>query len=268
MGLEPEGELRRLVGRGLSIHPVPVGGVVLTAKLADVLDLRSGDTVTVEVLEGSRAVRRIVVAGTVDELIGLSAYLDVRTLNRLVREGGTLSGAFLTVDPRAEPALHARLKRMPAAAGVSNRVAALASFEQTLAESIGIITTVLILFAGAIAFAMIYNAARIALSERGRELASLRVLGFTRAEIAGMLLGEQALLTLLAIPLGLGMGYAFSALISRNYQWELYRIPLFISGDTYAFAIAVVLGAALVSGAVVRRRLNRLDLIAVLKTRE
>jgi putative ABC transport system permease protein len=151
---------------------------------------------------------------------------------------------------------------------VTMRAVALQSFEATLARSMGIFTTVLVVFACVIAVAMVYNAARIALSERGRELASLRVLGFTRGEVAVLLLGEQGLLTLLAMPLGSLIGYEICALLTQQYQWELFRLPLVVRSDNYAFAFVVVLGAAVLSGSIVRRRLDRLDLIEVLKTRE
>jgi putative ABC transport system permease protein len=247
---------------------LPPEGVVLTAKLGEILRVGPGDTITIEVLEGTRPVRRAAVAGLVDELLGLSAYMDRRALNRLLREGGTLSGAWLRVDPVAAAALYGRLKRLPSVAGVASRDAALASFEATLAESIGIMTAILVGFAGALAVAMVYNAARVALSERARELASLRVLGFTRGEISLMLLGEQGLLTLAGNAVGLAMGYGFCAVLSGLYQWELFRFPLIVSAQTYAFAVVVVLGAAAASGVLIRRRLDRLDLVAVLKTRE
>ncbi len=268
LGLDPAGELRRLIGRDLRPVALPAEGVVLTAKLGQILRVAPGDTITVEVLEGARPVRRVAVAGFVDELLGLSAYMDRGTLNRLLWEGGTLSGAFLRVDPLAAPALYGKLKRLPGVAGVASRDAALASFEATLATSIGLVTTILIGFAGALAVAMVYNAARIALSERARELASLRVLGFTRGEISLMLLGEQGILTLAGIAAGFAMGYGFCSVLSGLYQWELFRIPLIVSRQTYAFAAVVIVGAAAASGLLIRRRLDRLDLVAVLKTRE
>lgn len=268
MGLEPMSELHQLIDTRLHAVPVPPEGVLLTSKLAEILGVRRGDSVTVEVLEGARPVRQVPVIGTVDELVGLAAYMDARALSRLMREGRALSGAFLAIEPSAEARLYAALKRMPAVGGVSLREVMLQSFEATLAKSMGIFTTVLVVFACVIAVAMVYNAARIALSERGRELASLRVLGFTRAEVAQMLLGEQALLTLVAIPLGFAIGYQMCAALARQYQWELFRLPLFISGRSYAFASLVVLLAAVCSGVIVRRRLDRLDLVEVLKTRE
>ncbi|HEU5260240.1 MAG TPA: FtsX-like permease family protein [Gemmatimonadales bacterium] len=268
LGLEEGGELRRLVGRNLAPVALPPDGLVLTAKLGEILHVAPGDTLTVEALEGARPVRRVPVAGFVDELLGLSAYMDQRALNRMMWEGNTLSGAFLGVDPLAAPALYERLKRLPGVAGVSSRDAALASFEETLAQSIGLVTGILIGFAGALAVAMVYNAARIALSERGRELASLRVLGFTRGEIALMLLGEQGILAGVGIVAGLAIGYGFCTVLSRLYQWEIFRIPLVVSVQTYAFAVTVILGAAAASALLVRRRLDRLDLVAVLKTRE
>ncbi len=268
LGLDRTGELRRLIGRDLRPVALPPEGVVLTAKLGEILRVAPGDTITIEVLEGARPVRRAAVAGFVDELLGLSAYMDRGALNRLLWEGATLSGAFLRVDPLAAPALYGRLKRLPGVAGVASRDAALASFEATLARSIGIMTAILIGFAGALAVATVYNAARIALAERARELASLRVLGFTRGEISLMLLGEQAILTLAGIAAGLAMGYGFCGVLAGLYQWELFRVPLIVSTQTYAFAVVVILGAAVASGLLVRRRLDRLDLVAVLKTRE
>jgi putative ABC transport system permease protein len=267
-GLAEGHELRRVIGADGTPHPLAPDGVILTGKLAAILGVEPGDRVTVEVLEGERAVRELRVAGLVDELLGLNAYLEASALHRLLREQSTWSGALLRVDARHLPELNAVLKRMPAVAGATSRAAMLKSFEETLARSFAIFTSVLIGFASVIACAVVYNAARIALSERGRELASLRVLGFTRGEVATLLLGEQALLTLVAIPLGFAIGRAFCAALSAAYQWELFRLPLVITNQSYVFAVAVVIAAAAASTEIVRYRLDRLDLVAVLKTRE
>jgi putative ABC transport system permease protein len=267
-GLEPDGELRRIVDDEMKIAELPPDGVLLTSMLAQRLNAVPGDSVTVEVLEGSRPVREIAVAATVDEVFGLQAYMDARSLRRLLREAGTVSGAFLRVDPLEAPALHTELKRMPAVAGATSRLATLASFEKTLGESMGIFTTVLGMFASVIAVSVVYNAARIALSERSRELASLRVLGFSRAEVSRLLLGEQGMLTLVALPLGFALGYRLCQVMSLAYQWDLFRMPLMLTRDTYAYAFGVIAAAALVSGLVVRRRLDRLDLVTAMKERE
>jgi putative ABC transport system permease protein len=267
-GLAPGHELRRVIGADSQPHRLAPDGVILTQKLGDILGVAPGDRVTVEVLEGERAVRELRVVGLVDELLGLNAYLEAPTLHRLLREQSTWSGAYLRVDAIRLSELNAVLKRMPAVAGATSRNAMLQSFEETLARSFAIFTSVLIGFASVIACAVVYNAARIALSERGRELASLRVLGFTRGEVATLLLGEQALLTLLAIPLGFAIGRAFCALLSAAYQWELFRIPLVLTPQSHVFAVAVVIAAAAASTEIVRYRLDRLDLVAVLKTRE
>jgi putative ABC transport system permease protein len=267
-GLAPDGELRRVLdGRGNAV-PIPHEGAVLTAKLAEILDVRPGDEVRVEVLEEGRPVRTVRVAGVTDEPLGLNAYMDADALHRLLREGESISGAFLRVDENAAAALDAKLKRMPAVAGATTRLASLRGFEETLGRSLGVFTVVLIAFAAVIAAAMVYNAARIALSERGRELASLRVLGFTRREVSILLLGEQAILTTTAIPLGFAIGYRLCAAIVGAYQWEFFRMPLVVSSGTYGFAVAVVAVSAVLSALAVRWRIDRLDLVAVLKTRE
>ncbi len=266
LGLEPDAELRQVAdfnGRGRAL---PADGVLLTDKLAQVLGVAPGDAVTVEVLEGKRPTRVVPVVGLVQEPMGTLAYMDAGGLHRLLREGGTVSGAALSVDSREMAALYDVLKRMPAVSGVSIREPTVRSFEETMARSHGIITTYIVGFAVLIAFGVVYNTARIALSERARELASLRVLGFTRAETSRILLDEQAVLVLAALPLGFVWGYGGAALLVLAFDTELYRLPFVLHAGTYGYAVLVILVAAVLSALIVRRRIDRLDLVAVLKT--
>ncbi len=268
IGLDPGGELRRLVGNDLRPVRLPQEGLVLGSALAEMLRVTPGDLITVEVMEGGRPVRQAPVAALVDELIGISAYMDGAALNRLLEEGRTISGAFLAVDPQAAPRLYDLLKHTPAVSGVAVRETMLASFKTLITESLAISISVLVVFSCIIACGMVYNGVRINLSERGHELACLRVLGFTHCEVSWVLLGEQALLTCAAIPFGWGLGFALSAFLARRMSTELYRMPLVISTGSYAFSFLVVAMAAIVSGLLVYGRIRRLDLIAVLKTRE
>lgn len=267
-GLERDAELFRVVDMDYRVYGLPLEGIVLTKKLAETLGIKPGDVVTVEVLEGNRPTREVPVIGTVDDLIGMSAYMELHSLNRLMHEGGTISGLHLMVDKLALPKLYETLKQTPAVRSVIVPSALLDNFNQTIARTMGTSTGILILFACIIAFGVVYNGARVSLSERGRELASLRVLGFTEREVAMMLLGEQALLTLAAIPLGWLLGYLLSWLITWAIDTELMRLPLVISGRTLARAAMIVTTASVLSGLLVARRLRRLDLIEVLKTRE
>jgi putative ABC transport system permease protein len=268
LGLPPAGELHPLLDRKLAPVSLPSEGLILTRKLAEILRVGPGDTVFLDVLEGRRDTVRAAVAGMVDEMLGLSAYMDYRALDRLLGEARTLSGGLLRIDPESAAVLNDRLKQLPQVAGVANRLVALASFQDTLARSIALVTTILVGFAGSLAVAMIYNTARIALSERARELASLRVLGFSRGEVTIVLLGEQGVLAAVGTVAGLVMGYGFCAELSNLYQWELFRIPLVLSDATFAFAILLVLGAAIGSGLLVWHRVQHLDLVGVLKSRE
>lgn len=267
-GLDPQGELRRLLNQDLRPVSLPDTGVVLTSKLAEILGVTVGDPLTVEVLEGERPTRTVPVVGLVDELIGLGAYMDIHALNQLMREGQTLSGAYLTVDAHHLDQLYAQLKQTPAVASVALRERVITEFQKTIGGSFAIFTTVLVIFASVIAFGVVYNVARIALTERSRELATLRIIGFTQDEIAVILLGEQAIVTIVAIPCGFALGFGLAALITRAYDWELFRFPLIVTPASYAFAFIVITLAALGSGWLIRRQLNHLDLIAVLKTRE
>jgi putative ABC transport system permease protein len=266
-GVPADADLRRIVDREGQAHDLPPG-LVLSRRLAEVLDVRPGDLVTVEVLEGLRPVRRLPIGGLVDDTLGLSAYLELGALHRLMHEGGVLSGAALLVDPAAEDALAARLKTLPAVAGVAFKRAVVRSFRETLAQNMSIMIGMNVVFAGIIAFGVVYNAARVSLSERSRELASLRVLGFTRAEISLILLGELAVLTVAALPVGGAIGYGLAAAIVHSVDSEVYRFPLVVTRSAMAWAFLTVVAASLFSGLVVRRRLDRLDLVGVLKIRE
>lgn len=268
IGIEPTSELRRLLDRHQNPVALPPEGMLLSTKLAELLHAQPGDELTVEVLEGARPTRTVPITGIFDELVGVSAYMDIHALNRLMREGLTLSGAYLQVDGQQQSQLYAQLKQTPAVASVALRETTIEQFEAIIAESMTGFTVVLVGFAGVIAFGVVYNAVRMALSERGRELATLRIIGFTRGEIAFILLGERAVLLAIAIPIGCALGFGFAALMAYFYDVELFRLPLVVTPASYAFAFVVILAAALVSGGLIRHQLNRLDLIAVLKTRE
>lgn len=265
MGLEGGGDLYRLLNVKEDPVALPPEGLLLSDKLAELLEVGAGDRVTVEVLEGARPVRQVPVAGIVTEFAGVTAYMQLAALNRLAREGTSLSGAFLAVDAAQKEALFATLKSTPRVAGVSVKEAAIASFRKTMQSSMLQMRVFMIFFSCIIAFGVVYNSARISLAERSRELATLRIIGFTRAEISMILLGEMAVITLLAIPLGLALGYALVLLMAQAMNTELYRIPVVVSRSSYVFSAGVVLVATLGSGLIVRRKLDQLDLVAVLK---
>ena len=267
-GLTHDGELRRPLNAALQPVELPPEGLLLNTRLAEILGVFEGDIVTVEILEGARLMREVTVSAIVDEPVGLGAYMEAGALQRLLREGPTFSGAYLKVDPIFAPQLYLLLKRTPAVTGVAVRETMRASFWKTVGDSIVSTTAVLVGFACVIAFGIVYNGARIALSERGNELAALRVLGFTRREIGRILLGEQGVLTLLAIPVGFVLGFGLSLWVSKTHSPDLLRLPLVVNARSYIFAAIAVSTAAVASGLVVARRLQRMDLTAVLKSRE
>ena len=267
-GIPEDAYLRRIIGLDLRPIYIPREGLVLTDRLADILGAAPGDVITVEVLEGARRTRTVPVVAVAQQYLGLGAYMNMEAANRLAGEGQAVSGAFLMTDERFNEELNRALQDRPRVASIVAQERAVQSYMESAAESTLIFTFVLSLFAGVIAFGVVYNSARIALSERDRELASLRVLGFTRAEISYILLGELAILTLLSIPVGLVLGSMISAGIVEATATEIYEFPLVLGRGTFALASTIVLVAALLSSLIVRYRLNRLDLVGVLKTRE
>ncbi|HUU34632.1 MAG TPA: FtsX-like permease family protein, partial [Vicinamibacterales bacterium] len=260
--------LQRVIDRDGRVRSLPSDGLVLSALLGEILHVAPGDAVQVEVLEGARPIRRLAIAGLVDDTLGMQAYLHVDVLRRLLAEGQTLSGAHVTVDPRELAAFHARVKATPAVAGVALREVTLRNFREAMAENMYVSIFFNVAFAAVIAFGVVYNAARVSLSERAHELASLRVLGFTRGEISRVLLGELAILTLLALPLGTAIGAALGHLIMLGFTNEVYRLSFVVHRGTLAWSYLAVIAATTVSALLVRRRLDALDLVGVLKTRE
>jgi putative ABC transport system permease protein len=267
-GVPPNPRFKRIVDRDGREIRMPPAGVVLSLMLADVLGVRPGDEISLEVLEGQRPTRRVPVTGLVDDIMGLSAYMDITALHRIMREGDVANSALLLVDDDQEVRLASALKTTPAVAGAGFKRAVLQSFRDVMAANMSVSILINLVFAGIIAFGVVYNAARVSLSERSRELASLRVLGFTRAEISLILMGELALLTLVALPVGGLFGYSLAAAIVGMIDSEVYRFPLYISRQAVALSFLGIIAATVFSGLVVRRRLDQLDLVAVLKIRE
>lgn len=260
--------LNELLDANLRPVRLPPSGILLTDYLARRLGVRPGDMLSVEVLTGARSVLRVPVAGVVSEFAGMNAYISLDALNRLLPDDRGVSGAFLRVLPDMQTRIYSELKARPKVAGVTIRAVAMRSFHELMAENILIYAAVMLILAGTIAVGVVYNSTRVALSERAFELATLRVLGLTHREIAYILLGEIGLLTLLAIPAGFAIGYGFSAYVAHHLASTLYRVPVVLEPDTLGRAALVVLSAGILSSLYVYLRLGRLDLVAVLKTRE
>jgi putative ABC transport system permease protein len=268
IGLSAGAELRR--PRDVALRPIelPADGITLARPLAERLGVAPGDLLTIEVMEGRRRKRDLVVAATVEEILGMSAYMDISALNHLTGEGDVISAAALFVEPASIPALGERFKDLPIIESVAMKVNAIKSFLDKIAGLVLVSAGILTGFAVIIAVGVVYNSARIGLQERAWELASLRVLGFTCAEVSGILFAEFLIEIVLGIPLGLALSQMIVELIARLHSNETFQIPAVIEPRTFAAAAVVVIVAAAASAYVVRRRIDRLDLVGVLKTRD
>lgn len=261
-------DLTRLLNIRERAVAMPEAGLVLTDKLAQLLKVRRGDLVEVEFLEGSRRRVEVPVTEIFQSYFGLAAFMNIRALNGLLDEGRVVTGVNLAIDALHQPALYDVIKNTPALSAIALQKLSLEKFRETMAQNITFMTWVYSILGVIIAFGVAYNSARIQLSERARELASLRVLGFTRSEVARILSVELALVTAVAVPLGWLLGVVFAWMLIQGFESELYRVPFVIERATYAHSALIVIGAVVLSALAVRRRVNRLDLIEVLKTRE
>lgn len=264
----PGTDLSRILDENGKVIEAAAEGIMVSQRLAKLLDVRPGDQIEVAFKGGRAETQSVQVTGVVIQYFGLSAYMDLATLNRLLRQAPQISSANLLLDSAQIPALHEVLKNTPALSGLVMLSEVRRSFSETLRQNISIMTSIYMIVAVLITFGVAYNGARIQLSERARELASLRILGFTRGEVSFILIGETMVLAVLAQPLGWVLGAGISAAMSQGSSSDLYTIPLVLEPAGFARASLIVLAAALASALIVRRRLDRLDLIQVMKTRE
>ncbi len=268
IGLSPQAKLNRVIDRQNRQILLPDHGLVLSSKLADVLQVKPGDSLRVTMLEGKRPEYAVPVVALAEDFAGTAAYMDIDALNRLMGEGDRISGAYLSVVSGQWLDFLAAVKATPGISGLVIKEAIREGFRKTTAESIGLIQKIYLTFATVVAFGIIYNSVRISLSERQRELATLRVVGFTRGEVGGVLIGELVILTLVALPLGLFIGSGLASAIMQAVNTEFVRLPLILTPANYAFAVLVVTIASIISATLACRYLNRLDLVSVLKARD
>jgi putative ABC transport system permease protein len=267
-GIARGSDLSRLLDENSTPILMPDEGLVMSKKLAEVIGARIGDEVEIEVLEGRRPTLHVPIRGLVTDYSGVAAYMDLTALHRLMKEGETINGAYLSIDQTHWDEFMHKLKDTPRAGFVMVKRDQLAAFRKTTGEMIGMISKLYLMLAIIVAFGVVYNSARIALSERSRELATLRVVGFRLSEVRSVLISELSMIVLSAIPIGLIFGRGLALFIMSSFSTETVRMPIVIKSSTYSLAVIVVLSAALVSFALVSRMLGKLDMVGVLKARD
>lgn len=267
-GRQSDADLSRIIDVDLQPVTLPETGLAISALLAQILRVQVGEVVEIDLLDGQRRTVSLPVVALVEDYFGIKTMMNAATLARLMREAPAADGIHVSVDTNQLEVLYDALKRMPTVAGIALQRRSLTNFREFIAIIVTTMASIYTGLAGIIAFGIVYNTARISLSEHARELASLRVLGFSRGETMRMLLLELALITLIAQPPGWAIGYGLAWVMRNNLAGELMRVPLILERLTFALASAIIIVAALLSALVVRQRVNRLDLVAVLKTRD
>jgi putative ABC transport system permease protein len=267
-GRPRDADLSRIIDVDLQPVVLPEGGLAISSWLAQILDVAVGDAVEIDLLDGERRTVSLPVMALVEDYFGIRGMMDAEALGRLLREGPMVNSVHVSLDARERQQFYDAIKAMPTVSGVALQRISLQKFREMVALLVNTMASIYTALAAVIAFGLVYNSARISLSEHARELASLRVLGFTSAEVMGILILELALLTLLAQPPGWLFGYGLAWIMQTKLAGELMRVRLVVENSTYVLASGVVIAAAVLSAAVVRARVNRLDLVSVLKTRD
>jgi putative ABC transport system permease protein len=264
-GLINQPNLRRVIDENLEPVNMPKEGIVLNKTLAGILQLKVGDTVEVEILEEKRQTLIVPVSAITQEFIGLGAFMNINQLNEKLDSTPKITGASLLVDQNHSAQLYKKIKEIPAIIGFNITSVLRQIFEDIMSENLLKMVATNVMFASFISFGIIYNTARITISERSRELASLRVLGLTRAEVAYILFGELGFITLLSLPIGLFLGYSMSVGMTESMDSELFRIPVYLKNSTDGYAVLIVLLSAVVSFYLVWRQVESIDLVSAQK---
>ncbi len=267
-GLAPNSKFEILRDVNGDVVNIPREGLLVSSMLAKLLKVSVGDSITVEVLQDSKPTTTLPVAQIFETFIGSPVYIDQRVLNRLMQEPPVSNMLYVKYDPAQQTRLFQALKNTPKVGAITLQKSAVNTFHDTMGDTILVYVFFYVVFSCMLMFGVIYNNMRIALSERGRELATLRVLGFRVGEISYMLIGEAAILLLIGLPLGCGAGWALSSLMLNAFESELFRVPLVIEPSTFGIAIVIAVITSIFTAILIRQRLGNLDLIAVLKTRE
>lgn len=267
-GVPQSARLSRVVGTSQNPIPPPIAGIALARALANKLDARPGDEIRIEQTRGQRIAAQVRVSAIVDPMIGSSAYMELSALSRILREPGRISGAHLMMDPAQFDAFNREIKRIPAIAGASYIGQAESSMRREFQEGVGVMNFIYAAFAAIMAGGVAFSAARITLAEQERDLATLRVLGFTRTEVSYILIGELMALALLAIPAGVALGTLLAVWLMQLFQTDMYAFPFVFNPGGYAFAIAFTLASVAAAALVVRTGVDKLDMIGVLKARD
>ena len=267
-GRPADSDLRRIIDGDLRPVAPPESGLAISSMLAHILGAKVDDSIEVDLLDGARRTVTLPIVATVEDSSGIKGMMDMAELSRLMREVPVVNSVNLSLDENRKEEFYAAVKSMPTVSGVALQRVSLANFRKTIALLITTMASIYTGLAAVITFGVVYNNARTSLSERARELASLRVLGFTRGEVLRILLLELAILALIAQPPGWVLGYGLAWVMKTSLAGELMRVRLVVEHSTYVTATAVVVTAAIASAAIIRDRINKLDLVAVLKTRD
>ena len=267
-GITSSARLQRAVDANGQALTLRGDGIILTPALADILQLQTGDRLRADIRQGRRPQLDLVVTGIAESLLGAPSYMELSALNRALGEPNRVSGAYLRIDPLRRDAIYAALDAMPAVAGISVKQDAREAFQRMMDNGAGAMRFVMAAIAALITFGIVYNTARIAYAESAHDLASLRVIGFSKGEAAFVLLGELGLIVLLALPAGAVLGYGLSHAIAAGFSTDLYQVPAIFSPDSLGVAGLAVLAAAIFSGWMVKRESDRADLVSALKSRE
>jgi len=267
-GISSDARLYRAVDENGQSLPLRGVGIILTPALADILQIETGDSLRVDVREGRRPQLDLVVTGIAESLLGAPSYMELSALNRALGEPNRVSGAYLRIDPERRDDIYAALDAMPVVAGISIKQDARNAFQRMMDSGAGAMRFVMAALAALITFGIVYNTARIAYAESAHDLASLRVIGFSKGEAAFVLLGELGVIVLIALPVGALLGYGLSYAIAEGFSTDLYQVPAIFSPDSLGIAGLAVLAAAVFSGWMVKRDSDRADLVSALKSRE
>ncbi|WP_246837810.1 ABC transporter permease [Leptospira bouyouniensis] len=267
-GLPEDSELRKILGKDLKPIQIPISGIMVNQDLAKRMNIKIGETIQIETLDGEKKKFAVQVTSLANEILGQGVFINKENLNRILEEGNLINIALLKTDPNKDIELIKEFKDDPLVIGLFSKAAILKGFQEVMQRSLQSTSVFILIFTVIISIGVIYNTAMITLSERIYELGSLRILGFTLKEVFAIIAWELSWQILCAIPIGCIFGYQVANLILNSNETEGFKIPATIYPSTYYYSILLALITAGISYLIVFRKLKTMDLLSVLKVRE
>ena len=270
MGIVGSGELTSPLNAEGKPIVVPSVGLLMTTRLMEQLKVRVGDYVEVIPVKGERKVHKLPVVEGINSMIGLAVYADYQWLNRTLGQENVINEVrvLVTHDSNGEKRFLQKIKEMPNLETLTDLGEQKSALNKQLNGAMRVSAVIMIVFAAVIFLGAILNGTLIALSERRREMATFRTMGYFDKEVGRLFLRENLLNTLIGSLIGLPLGYLMLVASMKGFVSDAYSFPAALDPLSYIYTMVLAVIFVLISQVVVMRNIQKQNWVEALSLKE